>query len=235
MSKADRQRATRAQRSLRGARGRRRVSTPTLIGIVAVVAFAVAVGVGVTLAGRHPASPSAAQAGGPGPVIDLAQLPGLQTSPAPWQPEYSALPARLAAVHLPDNGDESYHIHAHLAIYVNGQPVPVPANVGISQAARLESPMHTHDTTGVIHIEASQPSTAFTLGAFLDLWGVPLTDTQLGGYHTTGDQAVHAYVNGNPVTDPARYPLQPHDDIVLGYGTADSFPHTANFTWPQGE
>ena len=29
--------------------------------------------------------------------------------------------------------------------------------------------MHTHDTTGVVHIEASQPSNAFTLGAF-SIW-----------------------------------------------------------------
>ncbi|MFJ7773051.1 hypothetical protein ACIQ1J_32885 [Streptomyces sp. NPDC097107] len=106
--------------------------------------------------------------------MNVAALPGVQATKAAWQPEYARLPARLANLHLPPNGDESHHIHAHLAVYVDAKVVPVPANVGISMADRLESPMHTHDTSGVIHIEASQPSTVFTLGAVLDLWSVSL-------------------------------------------------------------
>jgi len=69
--------------------------------------------------------------------------------------------------------------------------------------------MHTHDTTGVVHIEASQPSNAFTLGAFLDLWGVSFTGDQLGGYHNTQDKAVHVYANGQPITDPRPLPAAP--------------------------
>ncbi len=227
MSSNDRRRTA----ALRAARKRWSPSTILTLLAVAVVAIFAVVVLGSILTQRH----TTTQATGPGPPVDIGQLPGLQSSPAPWQPEYAQLPARLAALHLPPNGDESYHIHAHLAIFVDGQPVTVPANVGISAAAGLESPMHTHDTTGVIHIEASQPSSAFTLGAFLDLWGVDFTNDRLGGYHDTAGKAVHVYVNGQPITDPARYPLHPHDDIVLGYGSPDSFPHTAPFTWPDGE
>ena len=229
MNKADRRRAA-ALRAARSGRSRRSTIT-TLLGIAVVAIFA-AVVVGITLAQRHTTT---AQQTGPGPAVDVGSLPGLQSSAAPWQPEYAQLPARLAALHLPPNGDERYHIHAHLAVFVDGQAVAVPANVGISMTAGLESPMHTHDTTGVIHIEASQPSNAFTLGAFLDLWGVTFTSDQLGGYHNTNDKAVHVYANGQPITDPARYPLHPHDDIVIGYGSPDSFPHAVPYTWPAGE
>lgn len=65
--------------------------------------------------------------------------------------------------------------------------------------------------------------------------GGTFTNEQLGGYHNTGDKAVHVYVNGQPVSDPARYVLHPHDDIVIGYGNPDSFPHTVPFTWLAGE
>ncbi len=168
------------------------------------------------------------------PKVNVGTLPGLQVSPAPWPPEYAHLPARLAALSLPPNGDESYHIHAHLAVYVDGQPVIVPANVGISFAAELESPMHTHDTSGIIHIEASQPSDAFTLGAFFDIWGVRFTATQLGAYTDTAGKTVQVYVNGQPAVDPARYVLRPHDEIVVGYGAPGSVPKTVPFTWPPG-
>jgi len=118
---------------------------------------------------------------------------------------------------------------------VDGQPVTVPANVGISIADQLESPMHAHDTTGVIHIESSQPSNAFTLGALFDVWGVKLTPTHLGGYHNAGGDTVHVYANGKVITDPTQYALRPHDNIVIGYEPGTSLPHIAPFTWPPGE
>lgn len=231
VTNADRQR-TRTFRTVRAVRRGAQRNWVNLLGVAVVVVF-LAVMVGVTLAHRHT---NATPADGSGSTtVDSAAPPGIQTGAAPWQPEYAHLPARLAALRLPPNGDESYHIHAHMAVYVDGQPVTVPADIGISAAAGLESPMHTHDTTGVVHIEASQPSNAFTLGAFLDLWGVSFTGDQLGGYHNTQDKAVHVYANGQPITDPARYPLHRHDDIVIGYGSPNSFPHAVSFTWPDGE
>lgn len=56
-------------------------------------------------------------------AVSRAQLPGMQAGNPPWQPEYDSLPARLTALNLPPNGNESYHIHAHLAIHVNGKPL----------------------------------------------------------------------------------------------------------------
>jgi hypothetical protein len=41
-----------------------------------------------------------------------------------------------------------------LHIYVNGVLVPLPADIGIDRAKHLETSLHTHDGTGIIHIEA---------------------------------------------------------------------------------
>jgi hypothetical protein len=46
----------------------------------------------------------------------------------------------------------AYHVHAHLAIFIEGQPVTVPANIGIH--ATCIAWLHTHATDGVIHVEA---------------------------------------------------------------------------------
>ena len=212
-------------------RQRRRRVRPISAAAAVVIVAALGVGIAASLAAGGPAGPAATS----GPAVDLAALPGLQATAAPWQPEYASLPVRLAALALPPNGDERYHIHAHLAVFVDGTPVTVPANVGISAAAQIESPMHTHDTSGVIHIEASAPSDAFTLGAFFDIWGVTFDAQQLGSYRDGGGRSVQVYVNGRQIADPTRYVLQPHDDIVVGYGTPGSFPQTVPFAWPPGE
>src|SRR5205823_14298698 len=47
--------------------------------------------------------------------------------------------------------------------------VTIPANMGISSAPKFISPLHTHDATGVVHVESPTIET-FTLGQFFDVW-----------------------------------------------------------------
>ena len=42
-------------------------------------------------------------------------------------------------------------------------------------------PLHTHDMTGKIHVEATAPA-VFTLGQFFAIWGEPLEPTNMAGY-----------------------------------------------------
>src|SRR5947209_3945435 len=79
---------------------------------------------------------------------------GRDTAP-PW-PAPSDPAARVAAAGLPMLGSEgsALHIHAHLDVIVDGRPVAVPALLGIDESAHQISPLHTHDETGVIHIES---------------------------------------------------------------------------------
>lgn len=111
----------------------------------------------------------------------------------------------------------NYHVHAHLSIYKNGQWLALPKNIGILSNCDYE--MHTHDQTGIIHIETPSIKN-FTLGAFFDIWGQPLTSTNVAG--VTGD--VVAYINDNG--ESRRYMgalrdivLTSHRDITLQIGT----------------
>ncbi|MFL6320724.1 MAG: hypothetical protein ACJ72Q_09640 [Nitrososphaeraceae archaeon] len=61
-----------------------------------------------------------------------------------------------------------FHVHAHLNIFVNGQLMYIPPQIGIIPEKCIYW-LHTHDETGIIHIE-SPIKTDFTLGQFLDLW-----------------------------------------------------------------
>src|SRR5215211_1157775 len=62
----------------------------------------------------------------------------------------------------------TYHVHANLKIYINGQEVPVPANVGVRPGDCLFW-LHTHDGSGTIHVEAPSPRD-YTLGQFFKIW-----------------------------------------------------------------
>ena len=133
--------------------------------------------------------------------------------------------ARLTALGLPASGSDRFHIHALLNISVDGRPVPVSADIGIDTAHRLESTLHTHDQTGVIHMEAPRPF-AYTLGDLFAVWGVRFAQGQLGALRAHGDQQLHVYVNGRSVSDPANYVMRNRDNIAIGFGTDASFSHT---------
>src|SRR5262249_13598919 len=113
------------------------------------------------------------------------------------------------------------HIHAHLDVRVDGQPVDVPAMIGIDRSGRGISPVHTHDSTGVIHIESPVKRT-FTLGEFFTEWDLSLSTDRIGGLRAGDGKTLRTFVNGNLVTgDPAALPLNAHDEIVLIYGASE--------------
>ncbi|MDG0025617.1 hypothetical protein [Trinickia sp. Y13] len=122
----------------------------------------------------------------------------------------------------------NYHVHAHLAIINNGKWLALPKNIGILSSCDYE--MHTHDQTGIIHIEAPSVKN-FTLGAFFDIWGQPLTSTNVAGI--TGD--VVAYINDNGearryMGDLRAITLTSHRDVTLQIGTP-AVSTLATYSW----
>jgi hypothetical protein len=150
--------------------------------------------------------------------------PGLATGMPPWPPEYAHLAERLRSLGLPPGGKETVHWHALLHIYVKGLLVSPPANIGLEPAKHLESSLHTHDRTGIIHMESPYRYN-FTLGDFFSVWGVKLGPAQLGGLSGLGGDKLHFYVNGKPLRNPAAYAMRNRDSIVIGYGAESEFPH----------
>src|SRR5882724_9392703 len=109
----------------------------------------------------------------------------------------------------------AYHIHAHLTIYASGARQVVPAGIGIPGPQKVVGGLveggkclywlHTHDSTGVVHIE-SPVQRVYTLGQFFDVWGRPLSGTQVG--RATGQ--VTAFVDGRrSAGDPRSIKLTP--------------------------
>jgi hypothetical protein len=86
--------------------------------------------------------------------------------------------------------NEPMHIHPELTLFYRGQQVEVPENIGIDPnlyayhgldrfsgdmdepGARL-APIHTHDSSGRLHVEASK-TVDFTLNDFFKIWGLNL-------------------------------------------------------------
>ena len=163
-----------------------------------------------------------------------ASLSSLSTSQAPWQPEYTHLANRLNAINIPLLGAEgsAQHIHAHLDIFIHGQPVTVPADIGIYNGI---TPVHTHDTSGIVHIESPDANAVYTLGQFFDIWGVKLTSSSIGGYVNDATDKLAVFDNGKPIQDPASLALAKHHEIVITYGTAQEQPYVAkSYNFPSG-
>jgi hypothetical protein len=154
-------------------------------------------------------------------------LPGLMTTKAPWSANNGApLRARLRAAGIPALGAEGtrLHIHQHLDVVISGSGYPVPAGIGIDSRSQFISPLHTHDFTGIIHIE-SPTIRRYTLGEFFDVWGLRFSSRCIGGYCAKGKKKVWVYVDGRRVSgDPRAIVLRRHDEIVVAYGTFASIP-----------
>lgn len=116
-----------------------------------------------------------------------------------------------------------YHIHAHLTIIQDGQERNVPANIGIKDTCLYW--LHTHDETGVIHIEApaSKKNQTFTLGDFFDVWakskpddGIKLDSRHVATFDVGSGKQLVMYVDGQPYTgDPRKIELKAHTQVVL--------------------
>jgi len=113
-------------------------------------------------------------------------------------PAQVAAAVRAAGLPLLSMEATDVHFHAHLDIVVDGQQVAVPAEVGIAGQGAISS-MHTHDSTGIIHIEAPSAAT-FTLGQFFTEWQVPLSSTCVNKVCGTGGESWRFYVDGQPYT-----------------------------------
>jgi hypothetical protein len=126
------------------------------------------------------------------------------------------------------------HVHAHLALFDKGVQMAIPANVGFAPSGTCLYWTHTHDASGLIHVEAPDfkaPSGGpYTLGIFFDVWGEPLTRTQVARYAGP----VTAFVNGTKYDgDLKAIPLAAHNQITLEVGTPIVPP--PNYTFPPNE
>ena len=137
----------------------------------------------------------------------------------------------------------TYHVHSFLGIIINRRQIALPDGTGMknpagdgtfagfpnwTEYATCFYYMHTHDASGVIHIESpqsvSKTTSIYALGNYFDVWGRTLSTTQIGSYTGT----VRAYVAQVPL----KTALIPRSAYVLYSGNPRTIPlHSHTTTW----
>jgi hypothetical protein len=156
--------------------------------------------------------------------------------PSQWPlPDDPKAAAQKAGLSMLDREMLDVHYHAHLDMMVRGVRVVVPAGIGIDARRGLISPLHTHDPTGIIHIESAR-DIPFTLGQVFIEWGQPLSSTRVGPVTLVEGEELRIYRNGDVVRgDPARLKLTQHAQIVLWVGPAGTNPKVpSSYDFPEG-
>jgi hypothetical protein len=151
-------------------------------------------------------------------------------------PSGSTTDPTINGISCQTNEQLAVHYHAHLSIFINGSETTLPAGVGIDQTTQCLYWLHTHASDGIIHIEAPKASAArkFTLGDVFDIWGKPLSSTQIGATVLTKDQKLKMFVDGKPYTgNPRNIVLTKYAQVVLEVTPPDVTP-LPTFTFPAG-
>jgi hypothetical protein len=192
---------------------RRRVIIWTSCGVV--VAAGVTGGVVAGMSGGTAPHRTAAHASSTaGPVTARPSWP---------RPDDTADRARAVGLSVAPMEGTAQHFHVHLDVLVDGSAVPVPADLGIDPDGQEMAELHTHDTTGVLHIEAPTTGKRYVLRQLFAEWNVRLDATDLGGLRADRTRTLTAYVNGRRQSgDPADIALTPHREIALVYGPANA-------------
>ena len=99
------------------------------------------------------------------------------------------------------------HWHPELAIFVNGENQEIPANLGIGA---VHNPMHTHDSSGVIHLEFQGVirKDDLKLGHFFEVWGKDFVEF---------GSSIKMIVNGEENAELQNYVMKDGDKVELRY------------------
>ena len=176
------------------------------------------------------------------PEFSAAPAPKPASDAAPWPRPPKTLELAREAGLVPERKESfEYHIHPHLDVFLNGKSVTVPAGIGIDitdpgvKKGPLRgggtgyggislcerpciSPIHTHDLTGIVHVEAPKKQD-FTLGQLFTEWGVRLDSSCVGGYCDPGARWA-VFVGGERHDgNPAEIVFEDKQEIAIVIGT----------------
>ena len=130
---------------------------------------------------------------------------------------------------------ETYHVHSHLSIFLDGQALAIPDDIGVVRTPGTNNycyyTLHTHDRSGKLHVEAPAPE-FYTLGDLFQIWGQPLQSDNLAGI--TGKPIVIYITDQNGVVtladgDWKNIELLSHREITIQVGT--KIAEIPNYFW----
>ena len=99
------------------------------------------------------------------------------------------------------------HWHPELTLFVDGEKREISANIGVGV---IHNPLHTHDTSGVIHLEfqGAVRRDDIKLGRFFEVWGKDFMEF---------GSSVKMTVNGDDNAELQNYVMGAGDKIELHY------------------
>lgn len=158
-------------------------------------------------------------------IVGLFVFVILYNQSAPVNPAYPP----VDGVSCDSSEQSNFHIHANLTIYINGKQTAPPPGIGIAPDNSCIYWLHTHNTDGMIHIEAPGGS-SITLKNLLDIWSGHFSQL---GYPGELNQTARwqVYVDGKPFKGNFHtIPLRAHTVITLAYNSPGVHPNT-NINW----
>ena len=108
------------------------------------------------------------------------------------------------------------HWHPKLTIILDGQQQTIPANLG---AVGIHQPIHTHDSTGVLHYENDNPTPEnMPLSYFFEkVWRKQFNSTCILNYCNGDSGTVKMSVNGRESFEFENYIPRDNDDIRIEF------------------
>lgn len=111
---------------------------------------------------------------------------------------------------------QGLHWHSELSIVIEGEKQEVPADIGIGAT---HNPIHTHDASGVIHMEFSGlvKKDNLKLGQFFKIWNKQFNSNCIFDYCNSQERKIKMSVNGQPNADFENYIMRDQDKIEIIY------------------
>ena len=125
---------------------------------------------------------------------------------------------------------ESEVRQARLTIFIDGQPLAIPTNIGVASGGAFLSQVHTVDGNCALRIEsiAGEPLGAITLGDFFETWranaglagnnaDAVFNEGEIFGYTVDGEHWIQMFVGGQANRRFDEYTIQDGDEIAIVY------------------
>ncbi|MBS3086106.1 hypothetical protein J4422_00190 [Candidatus Pacearchaeota archaeon] len=130
---------------------------------------------------------------------------------------FDDLPA--SEINIGSHKNIALHIHSDLEIKINNQGFPIPADIGIQTG--IMRPLHTHDSSGEVHIEGPY-ARDFTIGEFFQIWNKTFNSTCIfeNCIGTESNSTLKMSVNGQESQQFENHIMRDGDEIVIEFTSA---------------
>lgn len=129
-------------------------------------------------------------------------------------PSTSSRSTREVALACTTDMATKFHIHPNLHIVIRGEAQVIPTNIGVRP--NCMNALHTHDTTGKLHVESPEKRD-FTLADFFAIWGKTYSKDRILDSQADDRFVIRETVNGKEVQDYENTVVHDGDQIVISY------------------